>query len=726
MYARHPSVRILSMRNSIKTALLLSVAVVGPAMADDTRIEEIVVTARGRPENLLRVPDSIAVMNRDDLAKHQVTNFEDVTMYTPGVFVINDQDPGTNIITIRGISTDRLQQASVAYVVDGLSLGDKELFTQPYYDMDRIEIVKGPQGALYGKNAIGGVFNIVTRGPTDEFEADAEAEVGNGGNEAFRVGVGGPILARKLMVRIAAQYQDWDGWIYNTFLKKNVDTQTTRNIRTTFKGEATDDWTWELRWNANNEDSGAAWLSSNNIIGKYAGRMDGAALTDPFGDYEGKSKRNWYGVSFKNDVNVADGTLSAIVGYDHYQKRWSEELDFRNDKVLTYGGVPAFFNGIQPIMQPVDFRIWTGEVRYTSAEDAHVRWIAGAFAQDTLRNRVDDFGPLLFGFEPSAFRTPTTQLAAFAQAETNLTDALEATLALRYDNVETSEDITGVNTKTRFDYAKKTFDQVQPKLSLSYTVAPQSIVYASVSRGFKPGGFNPQPGATDTFTRIYKAETTTAFELGVKTSSDDGRLSATAAAFYTDYNNFQYFAFIGGNDVTYTAPQVDVKGFEVSGNAKPLPWLHLDAAFAYTNAKIGTFRAPDPITGVGLRNYTGNQTPNSPRYNIASGAEIEVPVASDLKATLRGEFTLRGKTYFEIDNALYSPVEGAINLRAALSAEAWSVAVWGKNITDNRWAVSAFGQGQTALLAFLGPNGPFDSFNINRGRQYGVTLKANF
>jgi iron complex outermembrane receptor protein len=127
-----------------------------------------------------------------------------------------------------------------------------------------------------------------------------------------------------------------------------------------------------------------------------------------------------------------------------------------------------------------------------------------------------------------------------------------------------------------------------------------------------------------------------------------------------------------------------------------------------------------------LRDYTGNQTPNSPRYNLVGGAEYAWPLSNDLRATLRGEATIRGKTYFEIDNALYSPAEAAINLRAALGGEAWSIAAWAKNVTDNRWAVSAFGQGQIALLAFLGPNGPFDSFNINRGRQYGVTVKANF
>lgn len=707
--------------------LLAPVLLATTALAQpQSPIEEILVTARGRIENLARVPDSISVYGRAELEKHQVVNFEDIAAYTPGVFVINDQDPGTNIITIRGISTDRLQQASVAYVVDGLALADKELFTQPYYDMERVEILKGPQGALYGKNAIGGVFNVITRAPTETFEGSVEAEYGNGDNKAVRVAVGGPLMGKKLMFRVAAQIQDWDGWIYNSFLKKKVDGQYTRNLRAKLRGEPSDDWTWDLQWNVNAERSGAAWVSSNNVTGKFGGKLDGPALTNPFGDFEGNARRHWYGMSLKNEVKFADGTLSVIGGYDQYAKRFFEELDFRNDKPITFFGTPFFPNGIQPIAQPVDLRAWTGEARYTSSDSAPIRWIAGAFVQDSLRKRVDDFGPLLFGAEASAFRTPTTQVAAFGQVTASLADQLEATLALRYDNVKTSEDMTGVTTKRRSDFAQKTFGQVQPKLSLAHNLSPQSIIYANMSRGFKPGGFNPQPGPTDTFKRIYKAETTTAIEVGAKTASADGRVSATASAFYTDYANFQYFAFINGNDTTYTAPKVKVKGFEFSVTAKPSPWLALDSALSYTDAKIGNFSAPNPVSGVGLRNYTGKQTPNSPRYNLATGAEVDWPLSGGLIGSVRGELTVRGKTFFEIDNALYSPTEAALNLRVAVRSDDWTAAIWAKNLTNNRWAVSAFGQGQIALLAFLGPNGPFDSFNINRGRQYGVTLKANF
>ena len=707
--------------------LALGALTAAPAAAQpEIEIEEIIVTARGRVEALFDVPDSITVFDRDHITARQVVNFEDIAAATPGVFVINDQDPGTNIITVRGVSTDRLQQASVAYVVDGLALADKELFTQPYYDMERVEILKGPQGALYGKNAIGGVFNLATRAPTDTFEGTAEAEAGNGGNKAVRAAVGGPLAGSKVRVRIAGQVQDWDGWIYNSFLKKTVDNQTTRNLRVRVAADASDDVSLELRWNVNNEDSGAAWVSSNNVTGRFGGRLEGAALTDPFGDFEGVAKRHWWEASAKADVKIGGGVWSTIVGFDHYAKRWTEELDFRNDKPITFFGLPFFPNGIQPISQPVDLEFVTAETRYTSTDDAPWRWIAGAFFQDTRRVRVDDFGPLLFGAEASRYKTPVTQGAGFAQVSYAPAEAWDLTAALRFDNVETSEDVRGVTTGVRVDVSRKTFRQLQPKLSISHQSAAGVTIYASAARGFKPGGFNPTPRVGDTFARIYRAETTTALELGFKSRSRDGALTLTGAAFATDYRNFQYFAFINGNDTTFNAPKVKIKGFEAAATVTPVDSITLEASAAYTDAKLGVFRAPDPVTGIGLRTYTGNQAPNSPRLNGLAGVEARMPIEGDLFMTARGEVIVRGKTYFEIDNALYSPTETAVNLRVSLNAENWSIAAWAKNLTDNRWAVSAFGQGQIGLLAFLGPNGPFDSFNINRGRQYGVTLKADF
>src|SRR5690606_33585210 len=183
------------------------------------------------------------------------------------------QDPGTNIINVRGVSTDRLQAPSIAYVWDGVPLADTEFFTARPFDVERLEILKGPQGALYGKNAIGGVFNLTNRAPTDVLTGNATVGHGNGESFMAEGGIGGPLLGDKLKFRLSGAYFDTDGFIYNTFLNKHVDYGTSRNVRLKLESPLSDSVTVELNAQYMDEDGGAAYVSSNNVTGNYGGRL---------------------------------------------------------------------------------------------------------------------------------------------------------------------------------------------------------------------------------------------------------------------------------------------------------------------------------------------------------------------------------------------------------------------------------------------------------------------
>jgi len=252
------------------------------------------------------------------------------------------------------------------------------------------------------------------------------------------------------------------------------------------------------------------------------------------------------------------------------------------------------------------------------------------------------------------------------------------------------------------------------------------LIYASAAKGFKPGGFNVTPLPGDIFSQVYDAERTWAFEGGVKHSFFDGLGSIDAAVFFTDYANLQHFLFIRGNSVTVNADQVDVLGLELSGSLTPVAGLTFNAAFAYTDSEIKEFETLDPLTATLLVNYAGNQSPNSPKMTFNFSADYVVPVTDELDLRTRVDYQLRGKTFYEIDNALFSPAQGSANVSLGLEGTDWAITGWIENISDARWAQSAFGQGQVGLLAGLGPNGPFDTFTINRGRSFGVTVSAGF
>ena len=699
----------------------------GPAQAQDISLEEIVVTARGREESLSGVPDTLTVFSADLVRRQRIEDLEDLAPLTAGLYMINDQDPGTNIITVRGISTDRLQSPSIAFVVDGVSLADYELFTQPLFDVERIEVLKGPQGALYGKNAIGGVINITTAAPTDTQSGRASLEYGNADTAVIRASASGPLIDDRLLVRVSGLYKTSDGTVYNSFLDRTVDYIDTKNLRVKLKAFATERLTLDLAWQVNDEATGAAWASSGNITGLNGGRLDGDFLTDPFGDFLGEAERHWWSTSAKATYQVSGGgELQWTGGFDTYEKRWIEELDYRNDTPLFLFGLPLFPDGIQPISQPIDLELWTQEVRYTSTSDARLRWIAGAFYQHTLRERIDDFGPLLFGAEPPGFRTKSDQTAVFAQASYDVTGALEVTAALRYDRDVRRETVTGTLSNVQFSENRAVFDDVQPKLSLAWQATDETLIYASVAKGFKPGGFNVTPLDGDIFEQVFDAERTWAFEGGVKQNFWNGRGNLNAAVFFTDYANLQHFLFIRGNSVTVNADQVDVLGFELSGRLTPIEGLTLDAAFAYTDSEIKQFETLDPLTATFLVDYAGNQSPNSPKVTFNFSADYVTPLTDDWDVRARVDYQLRGRTFYEIDNALFSPAQGSANASLGLETETWSLTGWVENISDARWAQSAFGQGQVGLLAGLGPNGPFDTFTINRGRTFGATLSAGF
>ncbi|MDA5194558.1 TonB-dependent receptor [Govanella unica] len=691
-----------------------------------TTLENILVTARGRTEAALRIPDSISVFGADTLVTRSLKTIDDVLTATPGVFMVNDQDPGTNIITVRGVSTDRLQAPSVAYVVDGVPFADTEFFTTRLYDLERVEILKGPQGALYGKNAIGGVINVATKAPSAIWTGDGEIGYGNGNTFTAEGGVGGPIAGDKLTFRLAGSYYDSDGFIHNDYLDKNVDYFTSRNARLRLDAKLSDSLSAELGLSVMSEKGGAAYVSSNNVTGPYAGRLSGVALTNPIGDFEGKADREWQRASLRLIWDPAfGGQVISTSAYDSYSKNFVEELDYRHDKPITFEGVPYYPDGIQPVSQPKDIHVWTQELRYVSPDDRRLRWIVGGFLQDVTNIRVDDFGPLLFGEEAPRFRTRSTQLAAFAQASYDLSEALEATVALRYDRDDRRVHVSGVESDDFVEQRSKTFDNFQPKISLSYKLDADSLIYATYGQGFKTGGFNPLPGPGDTFTATFKPEKTQTVEAGAKAAFFDGRLVTTAAGYYTRYKNFQYFAFVSGLDLAFNAPRVDVLGFELAAVAELAPGLTVNASYALTDAEIKTLVAPDPITAL-PHDYAGNKTPNNARSNLAFGVGYSIPVKHDANIVLRADYTRIGKVFYEINNVLYAPAHDMIDARIAYETPHWSFALWGKNLADERWAISAFGQDQVALLAGLGPNGPFDSFTLNRGRTYGATLGAKF
>lgn len=706
------------------SAVALCAPVLAQTPPSGAAAEEIVIV-RGERRERLSAPVSATV-----IAAPQASAIDDIVAAVPGLSMINDQDPGTNIIALRGVATDRLQQAAIAYIVDGVPLADTELFTAKLFDHGRIDVLRGPQGALFGKNAAGGAIEATSRR-----DGESYARIGLGDGQARSLEGAGQAGAGDWTLRAAGLWTAHDGWIKNRTLGRTVDGEDSRNVRLTLahaRGPLA--LTGRVRWME--ESGGAAWASSGNVTGAFGGVLDGPALTDPIGDYAGRSWRRWLQASLTAAAATEFGDFTLILARDSYAKRWDEELDYRPGP-LTFFGAPIFPDGLQPIRQPTDVAAETADLNWRRDFGAATLKL-GVFGQNVARIRVDDFGPLLFGAPAPRYDSDAEQRAAYAALSY---DWGRATLDLqgRFDRDARRQIVSAGG--ARLEQRDATFERFQPRIAGSVALTQDVWLYASYGEGFRSGGFNPIPAPASVWTARFEPEITRSGEIGVKSRwpTERGAVRIEANVFRSEISNYQNYTFLDAQSVTLNVDDVVVDGAEIFVALEGLRLGQYDIAlsggFALADARLGRFIAPDPLIPGALRDYTGKRTPNAPQWTSTATVDVRRQMAlGEIGAALTLNAT--GETFYEIDNALRSPAKSWLDARLWLErqprsfdgprADPWRLSLWGRNITDERWAISAFGQGMLPLLQGLGPGGPFDTLTLNRGRQWGVELNRTF
>jgi iron complex outermembrane receptor protein len=713
--AAHPSIRAL-------VALALAApGAAAPAAEEDSALEEVVVSARKRLENLQDVPDSITAFSAAQIEERRLNRISDAISLTPNVHMISDQDAATNIITVRGIGTNRNLASAVAFVVDGVVLPDSDAFTADLTDLERIEILKGPQGGLYGRNAIAGVINLTTRRPSKEFEGELKAGYSSGETADVFGAISGPLVQEKLLGRLTVKYHDTDGLLRNSFNGENMDYDRNTKVTGRLIWEATDALTFDLRGSHYDQDSGALWFSAFDVQGTTGGTItEEMARVRPNQNEPGLSDRTITDASLVIDYDAGFGTFSSITAYDDVSVYFEEDLDATPLPVAS------------DTRQTREVRGVSQELRFTSPGDKRFRYILGAYAQNTDRD-LNTFTALdvCFLFPLPICPTPTgvisgivvpTQLnvlegefkqsALFAQANYDITDALELSVALRYDEDQREQlDVLGA----RRDEA--TFSDFQPKVSLSWKPTPGVMLYTTYAEGYKSGAFNPPPSPTQTFPLVVKQEGTDNFEVGVKSSWMDHRVTANASVYYTEYSDAQIFQLDlqTGGQVAINANAVEIRGGELELATRPMRGLELSAALGYTDSEFTDFN------GTGL--YNGNRLPNSPKSTFNASGRYEWPLSGDKSLVARLDYHRVGGLYFAEDNVAYQPSYETVDAQFGLEAGKWSVTLWGKNIFEEHYVTSVFMR--TISPAIYGPLG-LDFYQTDPGAVYGAEFRWRF
>ena len=720
-------------------------------------LEEIVVTARKRNENFQDVPVTMDVFTAQEIAAAGIESPRDFIAMVPNMTLVETQNIGNSFITIRGISQARNSEPSVAVLVDGVLETNPYEFTQGLYDIKQIEVLKGPQGALYGRDAIGGAIIIHTADPADHFEASTRLGVGNGLAEKAGLNLSGPLdSAGTLKYRASFNYYNTAGYLENVYLDRKADPYRDYSGRLRLLWTPADNFSADLRFMYDKAETTAYYFviprsQESNPFSDFTTPGNANDTTSPIQNNNlGTDKRDILDVALKLDYSLGYGTITSITDFNHTQEiDTGDAYDFRPvttsvEYALT-GGTPAADGGPfdESQSQFIDVKTVSQELRFTSPVVNGFSWIAGAYFVHTKRfistgNLADrgDGAPAVF-YTPivdptNPFATNTNQTflsdsqdnnawAVFGDAIYEFTKQWELDVALRYDQdqrqntTDTPTFFLPTTTAVTGEVRKATFSATQPKATLRFKPTDDWTFYGGWSRGFRSGGFN-QTGVGEVarangvlgVNDLFQAEIADTYEVGFKSQFLDRRLTLDADVFHTQSKNGYFFVFIAA-DSTQNLGNLSAtyKGAEVSLTAHPTDRLDLYANAGFTNSRITAMADPTVI---------GNEAPLVSRNTVGAGAQYRQPLGDGLTGTVRLDYNEIGRTWWEPYNITSRDPVSLVDLRMGLQGQKWTVTAWSKNLT-NKIYNAEFSPGNVGGAGFLWRALP---------RRYGVDLDYKF
>ncbi|WP_339835993.1 TonB-dependent receptor [uncultured Maribacter sp.] len=679
----------------------------------------VVGRARKRTESVQSIPESITALNAEGIENNGINNVTNFAKLVPNMKLNSSQSAGVNFLTVRGIPQIRNADAPVAFVIDGVTIPDPSLLNQELFDLALIEVVKGPQGALYGKNAIGGAINIYSKEPVNTQKNTLTLGYGNANALLTQFVSSGALKKDKLFYRLSTQFRNFDGLLTNEFDNEKVDFERNFNIRGQLIARFSPKFKASATLQFIDVAAGAARYSVNPTGNIFVDGFPGGTLNP--NPEKGNNVIN-HDEPGKSDVSNAFGNLSmeytpgkvkiqSITSYNYVDRSLSGDLDFIPFDDFTQG-------------ETAETKTFNQELRLNNVgSNGKVNWSAGGFYQDIEKpffqdglSRDFDLNELFYGVAADVVNTTTT-FAFFGFVDYKLTDKLTAAVGFRYDN-DTFKQQDNLFEET----SERSNNIVQPKASISYQATENALIYANYGRGYRTGGFNP--AVTDRFNRSFEDELTDNFELGFKTSMWDNRFILNGSAFYTDFTNQQQYifdlsTFYAGN---YNYDKSRIIGFEFDAKLRLSKYLDVLANYGFVDSEItdgGTTGGADG-TATDLNVFNGKKTPFVPVNNFNIGLESNVALTETVDFNANVNLNSTGKTYWDELNQDGSTTDAyqLLDARASISFDNIKVTLWGNNILDKQY-YTEFVPG--ALF------GGFDDFGW-RGRPatYGASFAVSF
>lgn len=683
------------------------------------QLEEVTVSAQKIEEDAQKIPFSITSLSARQVKDYKLWNSKDVTAIVPNLYTANPGD-NRNVTSIRGIATTSYDPAIATYI-DGVNQFGLDSYIARLLDVERIEVLRGPQGTLYGRNAMGGVINIITKQPTNEVKGFAALDFGNYGQQRYSIGLRAPLVREKLFLGIAALYDQQSGFYTNDYYDTKFDKQHgfIGNYYLKYLATSRLSLTLNVKHNENR----------NNGTFPLAGNMEEAIL-NPF-------KVNQNALTQMVD-NLFNSSLS--VNYAGSAFNFSSQTAYQTNYRIYKEPIDGDFSPIDGIEIVNNYsKSWnkvktaTQEFRFTSpaSSNSPFKWIAGTygFYQDNPVKQGTHFGEdaAMVGADFPNFTVITTNkdhsfgVALFGQGTYAINSRLDFTVGARYDYEHKNQSILGEFQMdgeeamvTRSDTSSKAaFKAFSPKASMIFHLTDEHHIYGSYSRGFRAGGItdltsDPAEGSL----YVYKPEYSNNFELGSKNQFLENRMRLNLTVFYTQVTNAQVPTLILPDAITVTrnAGKLSSKGAELELAATPLKNLEVNYSFGYTDAKYTTLLASSQQTVV---NLNGNRQVFTPAVTSMLALQYghDLGAARKMKLIARGEWRYLGSQYFDLANQLEQKAYSLFNARVGVSTKKFDVFFWSSNLTNKKYVDYAYN---------------FGAAHLGNPQTYGISLSTNF
>lgn len=618
---------------AVSTAVLATMLAAAPAYAQDasgpaaSEGEEdgvIVVTARKRDETLSDVPIAVTAIDGDTLTARGINSVREAAVLSPGLN-INSDGSGRAFVAIRGVGVTLVQsvQPGVGLFIDGIYQPNTAYLNNPLLDVERIEVLRGPQGTLYGKNTLGGAINVITRAPSDVFEARANASYAGPDNSWLVSGaVSGPIAGDVLGFRIAASHRQQDGFLTNTILNQDANRFNTDSINATLRLAPSDGFSLTIKGYYD-------WVDGvNTPYSRVSGPTD--YRRDVQFNTLNEVSYKYRGINARAEADLGGGSKLSVIGaYDMRDSFFPDnDGDFGPTNIVRTVGRDSL-------------RTMTLETRLDSEWTDQISTLAGVFySNEATRANVTDtislvhpiLGPISI-VRNTVSKNVADTYAAFGTMFWKPNSDWEVALGLRYDreNRVSRSAISG----TILPIAKLKSSEWQPKLTVSRKWTPDLMTYVSVARGYRGGGFNAPTAPT----RTYSGDSAWTYEAGAKYATPGLMLSG--AVFYNDYKNYIGLNSIapaaGGGLVTVDLNTGDVEsyGVELEAMVRPVPAWTIRGGFTYMHARITDDSAYVATTGRQLSSDRLTFQPDwlaniSTDYRIEMGGDDDVVLSAGL------------------------------------------------------------------------------------------------